>query len=76
MKKAGDILAELGFNANAPQGAQKAFLKNLTRAAYGAEVTTLAMEKEKRKPTPVSKDAKKIVNGEQQPTQLSFKFNE
>lgn len=37
MKKLGDLMKELGFNPNAPQGAQEAFLKNLIREAYGVE---------------------------------------
>jgi hypothetical protein len=40
MKKIGDLMAELGFNKNAPQSVKEAFIKNLIRSAYGVEVQT------------------------------------
>lgn len=40
MKKVGDLMAELGFNKNAPDSVKEAFIKNLIRSAYGVEVQT------------------------------------
>ncbi|MCM2280534.1 MAG: hypothetical protein NDI61_01660 [Bdellovibrionaceae bacterium] len=38
MKKLGDIMKELGFNPKASKSAQEAFLKNLIRDAYSADI--------------------------------------
>lgn len=70
MRRAGDILADLGFKENASEGAQRAFLKNLVRAAYGAEVTALPVRQPE--PSSVPQKEKKLVNGEA--VQLSFVF--
>lgn len=33
MRRVGDLMRELGFNPEAPEGAQKAFVRHLVRAA-------------------------------------------
>ncbi len=48
MKKLGDLMKELGFNPNAPQGAQEAFLRNLIREAYGVEALSARARKTAR----------------------------
>ncbi|MCB0391871.1 MAG: hypothetical protein KDD58_11300 [Bdellovibrionales bacterium] len=46
MKKAKDILKELGFNKEAPLSTQKAFLNNLTKQAAAQKFTRKKPKKE------------------------------
>ncbi len=65
MKKASDLLKEMGFNQNAPVATQEAFLKHLIKAATGANVVTPTEKKI------IQENPDKIV---QFPKQLSFDF--
>ncbi|MBX2995608.1 MAG: hypothetical protein KF681_12325 [Bdellovibrionaceae bacterium] len=40
MKKVGDLMKDMGFREDAPQSLKEAFIKNLIKAATGAEVQT------------------------------------
>lgn len=64
MKRIGDIMKDLGFKEGAPEGVQKAFIKNAIREAYGAEVKNLS----DYRPQKSTKPEKKIAVGQQ----LSF----
>lgn len=65
MKKASDLLKEMGFNKNAPVATQEAFLKHLIKAATGASVLTPTEKKI------IQENPNKIVHF---PKQLSFDF--
>mgnify|MGYP003393195397 FL=1 len=74
MRKMGDLMAELGFKDGADEKVQAAFLKNLVRAAYGAEVKTLPVRSVESK-----RQSKKVSNGASahaEDAQLKFKFDE
>lgn len=63
MRRVGDFMEDLGFKADAPEGAQKAFIKNLLRAAYGADVKNLAdYMTDHRDPLPPSQPPQKIFD--------------
>jgi hypothetical protein len=61
MKKLGDLMKELGFNPTSAPGAQEAFLKNMIREAYGAEI-----------PTHDSQHQRRSSEGKKKNEQLSF----
>ncbi len=61
VKKVGDIFQELGFNADASDDVKIAFIKNLVKAAYGADI-----------PGPKKL---KTVNAPKAIDQLSFDFD-
>lgn len=65
MKKASDLMKEMGFNKNAPVATQEAFLKHLIKAATGASVVTPTEKKI------IQENPDKIV---QFPKQLAFDF--
>lgn len=75
MRRVGDLMQELGFRKDAPESVQKAFVKNLVRAAYGADVAEMS---DYRPPAPdkttdqtTSQRAAAVNEG---PAQLSFFF--
>ena len=63
MRRVGEIMEDLGFRQDAPESLKKAFVKNLIRAAYGAEVQDIKAFQKTKEPKP-------IAAGEQ----LSFDF--
>lgn len=65
MKKASELMKEMGFNKDAPVATQEAFLKHLIKAATGASVITPTEKKI------IQENPDKIV---QFPKQLSFDF--
>lgn len=76
MRRVGDFMEDLGFNADAPEGAQKAFIKNLIRAAYGADVKNLA-DYQSTPASPQKKNLERALkNVSDQPAeQMSFDFS-
>lgn len=46
MKKIDQLMAELGFNKNAPDSVKEAFIKHLIKASTGVNVTTPSEKKE------------------------------
>lgn len=46
MKKIGDLMAELGFNKDAPNSVKEAYIKHLIKASTGVNVTTPSEKKE------------------------------
>lgn len=74
MRRVDEIMKELGFKEGAPEGVQKAFIKNLIRAANGgAEVEDLQKYRRNQK-RHQSKMSKKNSPGPNQEEQLSFQF--
>lgn len=65
MKKASDLMKEMGFNKDAPLATQEAFIKHLIKAATGANVITPTEKKI------IQENPDKIV---QFPKQLTFDF--
>ena len=65
MKKASELMKEMGFNIDAPVATQEAFIKHLIKAATGASVITPTEKKI------IQENPDKIV---QFPKQLSFGF--
>lgn len=65
MKKASDLMKDLGFNKDAPVATQEAFIKHLIKAATGASVITPTEKKI------IQENPDKIV---QFPKQLAFDF--
>lgn len=81
MQKAGDILADLGFSQDAPESTQKAFLKNLIKAAYGDNVEALPVEvkrpiPQQQKQEPFKKAAGSTSSSEQLSFDLEKAFND
>lgn len=68
MKKAGDIMKEMGFNSQASDSAKEAFLKYLIKQSTGVNVLTPSEKKE------IQNNPQKIVNFSNK--QLSFDFNQ
>ena len=69
MKKVGDMMKELGFREGASEEVTKAFIKNLIRQAYGAEVKEAFTQ---ANPSPAKSPAKTKQASEQIPAQLAF----
>ena len=69
MKKIDQLMAELGFKKDAPEGVKEAFIKHLIKASTGVTVTTPSEKKE------IAESPEKVVVF-QAPQQLSFDFIE
>ena len=67
MKKMGDLMKELGFNADASDSAKEAFLKHLIKSATGQIVQTPSEKKM------IAENPQKIIPF---PQQLNFEFDE
>ena len=67
MKKIGELMKDLGFNADASDSAKEAFLKHLIKSATGHNVMTPTEKKI------IADNPQKIV---QFPQQLQFDFDE
>jgi uncharacterized protein (DUF1499 family) len=67
MKKIGELMRDLGFNADASDSAKEAFLKHLIKSATGRNVLTPTEKKI------IADNPQKIV---QFPQQLQFDFDE
>lgn len=69
MKKIDQLMAELGFNKNAPDSVKEAFIKHLIKASTGVNVTTPSEKRE------IAENPQRIVQFKT-PQQLSFDFAE
>lgn len=69
MKKIDQLMAELGFNKNAPDSVKEAFIKHLIKASSGVNVITPSEKKE------MAAHPEKIVQFKA-PQQMSFDFIE
>ncbi|KYG66738.1 hypothetical protein AZI86_06755 [Bdellovibrio bacteriovorus] len=69
MKKIDQLMAELGFKKDAPQGVKEAFIKHLIKASTGVNVATPSEKRE------IAESPEKVVVF-QTPQQLSFDFIE
>ncbi|WP_374034455.1 hypothetical protein ACES2I_00125 [Bdellovibrio bacteriovorus] len=69
MKKIDQLMAELGFNKNAPDSVKEAFIKHLIKASTGVSVPTPSEKKE------MAAHPERIVQFKT-PQQLSFDFVE
>lgn len=69
MKKIDQLMAELGFNKNAPDSVKEAFIKHLIKASTGVNVVTPSEKKE------MAANPERIVQFKT-PQQLSFDFVE
>ncbi|AFX99738.1 hypothetical protein [Bdellovibrio bacteriovorus] len=69
MKKIDQLMAELGFNKNAPDSVKEAFIKHLIKASTGVNVVTPSEKKE------MAANPERIVQFKA-PQQLSFDFVE
>jgi len=69
MKKMNELMAELGFNKNAPDSVKEAFIKHLIKASTGVNVVTPSEKRE------MQENPEKIV-ALKVPQQLSFDFAE
>ncbi|WP_374076572.1 hypothetical protein [Bdellovibrio bacteriovorus] len=69
MKKIGDLMAELGFNKDAPNSVKEAYIKHLIKASTGVNVTTPSEKKE------MAENPQRVVQLAT-PQQLSFDFSE
>ncbi|MFM6926842.1 MAG: hypothetical protein ACKOX6_00165 [Bdellovibrio sp.] len=67
MKKIDQLMAELGFNKNAPDSVKEAFIKHLIKASSGVNVVTPSEKRE------MAENPEKIVQFKM-PQQLSFEF--
>ena len=67
MKKIDQLMAELGFNKNAPESVKEAFIKHLIKASTGVNVVTPSEKRE------MAENPEKIVHFKI-PQQLSFDF--
>ena len=68
MKKIGDLMAELGFNKNAPDSVKEAYIKHLIKASTGVNVTTPSEKIE------IAQNPEKIVSMNKAPwLQLVFR---
>jgi hypothetical protein len=75
MKRVGQLMAELGFNKDAPNSVKEAFLKHLIKASEGVNVTTPS-EKSEILANPKSVFSLDQRRGELgQGEQLSFNFD-
>ena len=69
MKKIDQLMAELGFNKDAPDSVKEAFIKHLIKASTGVNVVTPSEKKE------MAENPTRIVQFKA-PQQLSFDFIE
>jgi hypothetical protein len=69
MKKMNELMAELGFNKNAPDSVKEAFIKHLIKASAGVNVVTPSEKKE------IAENPQKII-AFKAPQQLSFEFDD
>jgi len=67
MKKIDQLMAELGFNKNAPDSVKEAFIKHLIKASTGVNVVTPSEKRE------MAENPEKVVQFKM-PQQLSFEF--
>lgn len=77
MKKIGDLMAELGFNKNAPDSVKEAYIKHLIKVSTGVRVTTPTEKKEMaQNPDRILPLSKGVVAAKAPvPQQLSFDFS-
>jgi hypothetical protein len=75
MKKIGDIMAEMGFRKDAPEGVKEAFLKHLIKNTTGVELET-PTEKRAKLEAKNSPDEHRVKAQAVQPVQLSFLFSQ
>lgn len=66
MKRMGELMAEIGFNKDAPTSVKEAFIKHLIRAAEGVTVQTPSERVE------VERHPEKVHTLRREPEQLSF----
>lgn len=69
MKKIDELMAELGFNKNAPVGVKEAFIKHLIKASEGVNIQTPSEREE------MSQNPQKVIPLII-PQQMSFEFAE
>lgn len=69
MKKIDQLMADLGFNKNAPEGVKEAFIKHLIRASVGINVVTPSEKQE------MAENPEKVV-ALKSAQQMSFGFIE
>ncbi len=69
MKKIDQLMAELGFNKNAPDSVKEAFIKHLIKVSEGVNVVTPSEKRE------MAQHPEKIVQFKL-PEQMSFGFAE
>lgn len=69
MKKIDQLMAELGFNKNAPDSVKEAFIKHLIKASTGVSIPTPSEKRE------IEQNPERVVQFKV-PTQLSFDFVE
>lgn len=75
MKRASDILKELGFREDAPDSVKEAFLKHLIRASTGGEVETPSERRRRMVREWTRADEGRVPKGEKAaPEQLAFDF--
>lgn len=67
MKKIDQLMAELGFNKNAPDSVKEAFIKHLIKSSTGTIVTTPSERKE------IAENPERVI-ALASPVQLSFGF--
>lgn len=67
MKKINELMAELGFNKDAPDSVKEAFIKHLIKASAGVNVVTPSERKE------IAENPQRIVQFKA-PQQMSFDF--
>lgn len=70
MKKMGELMKDLGFNAGASDSAKEAFLKHLIKSATGHSVQTPTEKKI------IAENPQKIISFPQTPQQLNFDFDD
>lgn len=66
MKRVGDLMAEIGFKADAPTSVKEAFIKHLIRASEGVNVQTPTERHE------IERNPEKVHSLCREPEQLSF----
>ena len=69
MKKMNELMAELGFNKNAPDSVKEAFIKHLIKASTGVNVVTPSEKRE------IAENPQKIIEMKS-PQQMSFDFGD
>ena len=77
MKKMDQLMAELGFNKNAPDSVKEAFIKHLIKASEGLNVVTPSEKKEMlENPERIVQFKMSIPVTAQAPQQMAFEFIE
>ena len=69
MKRVGELMAEIGFNKNAPDSAKEAFIKYLIRQSEGVNVVTPSERKE------IEANPNRVKILPQGPAQMAFDFD-